>query len=269
MAGRVSPSLFVLGVRVDRLSMAEVVGRVEPWIAEAQARRERGLPVRTRQVVTLNPEMVMAAQRDEALRELINGAELVLADGVGIVLAARLRGVHRLARLTGVETMQALAAHAAAGGWRMYLLGARQGVAAEAAARLRARHEGLQIAGAHAGSPQPEEDEASAQRIRAGATDLLFVAYGAPAQERWIARNREVLGAAVAIGVGGTLDFLAGLVPRAPGLLRRIGLEWAYRLWREPWRWRRMLALPRFALAAVGEALRLGRALDVADRHDE
>jgi N-acetylglucosaminyldiphosphoundecaprenol N-acetyl-beta-D-mannosaminyltransferase len=249
----------VLGVRVDRLTLAEVLDLTERWVAEARARRARGAPIRTRQVVTLNPEMVMAARRDDALRAVLNGADLVLADGVGVVLAARLRGVRGIVRLTGVETVGALAERAAARGWRLFLLGAPPGVAAEAAVRLRAEHVGLLVVGTHAGSPLPAEDGASAERIREGATDVLCVAYGAPAQEWWIDRNREALGATVAIGVGGTLDFLAGQVPRAPAALRRMGLEWAFRLWRQPWRWRRMLALPHFALAVAGETLRLRR----------
>jgi N-acetylglucosaminyldiphosphoundecaprenol N-acetyl-beta-D-mannosaminyltransferase len=248
--------------------MDDVLDLTERWVAEARAWRHDGEPVRTRQVVTLNPEMVMAAQHDAALRTLINGADLVLADGVGIVLAARLRGVRGITRLTGVETVRALAERAARRGWPLFLLGARPGVAAEAAAQLCAVYGALLIAGTHAGSPLPDDDADSAGLIRAATTDILCVAFGAPAQERWIGRNREALDAAIAIGVGGTFDFLAGRVPRAPAPLRRMGLEWAYRLWREPWRWRRMLALPRFALAVVAEALRQGWLRSAASHPD-
>jgi N-acetylglucosaminyldiphosphoundecaprenol N-acetyl-beta-D-mannosaminyltransferase len=251
-------SLCVLGVRVDCVSMDDVLGLTARWVAEARAERELGRPVRTRHVVTLNPEIVMAARREADLRALIDAADLVLADGVGVVLAARLRRVRGLTRVTGVDTVRALAARAAPAGWRMYLLGGRPGVAAEAAAHLEAQHVGLRIGGTHAGSPAPDADTETTALIRAKAADIVCVAYGAPAQERWIARNQRAVGAAVAIGVGGTLDYLAGRIPRAPAPLRRVGLEWAYRLWREPWRWRRMLALPRFAVAVVGEALRLG-----------
>jgi N-acetylglucosaminyldiphosphoundecaprenol N-acetyl-beta-D-mannosaminyltransferase len=251
--------LSILGVRVDRLALHDLLRLISQWVAEAHTQRACGEPVRTRQIVTLNPEIVMAARRDANLRALINGADLVLADGVGIVLAARLRGVRGLVRLTGVDTVRALAACASATGWRLYLLGAQPGVAAQAAEALVARHPGLQIAGTHAGAPSPELDDETTHRVRATNADIVCVAYGAPAQERWIARNAGALGAAVAVGVGGTFDFLAGRVPRAPVALQRVGLEWAYRLWREPWRWRRMLALPRFALAAACEALRTSR----------
>jgi N-acetylglucosaminyldiphosphoundecaprenol N-acetyl-beta-D-mannosaminyltransferase len=235
---------------------------VARWVADARALRANGQAVRTRHIVTLNPEMTMAARHDADLRALINRADLVLADGVGIVLAARLRGVRDLSRFTGVDLIEALAERAAIDAWRIFLLGACLGVADDAADRLHKRFPSLQVAGTHAGSPGTEEDAEGSGRVRAANADIVCVAYGAPAQEWWIERNRGALGAAVAIGVGGAFDFLAGQVPRAPEPLRRMGLEWAYRLWREPWRWRRMLALPRFALAAVEEALRLGRLRD-------
>ena len=102
-------------------------------------------------------------------------------------------------------------------------------------------------------NPEPGPYYESLQTVRASGADVLFVAYGAPAQEQWLTRNREALGAAVGMGVGGAFDVLAGRVPRAPGWLRRLGLEWAWRLAREPWRWRRMLALPRFAALVLAE----------------
>jgi N-acetylglucosaminyldiphosphoundecaprenol N-acetyl-beta-D-mannosaminyltransferase len=258
LSGRTQSRLSVLGVRVDRLSLHDVLRLTALWVAEARAQRARGEDVRTRQIVTLNPEIVIAARRDPDLRALIGGADLVLVDGVGIVLAARLRRVRGLVRLTGADTVEALAACAASTGWRLYLLGARPGVADRAGQALAARHPGLQVGGTYAGSSLTTADAETARRIRDTAADIVCVAYGAPAQECWIARNREALGAAVAVGVGGTFDYLAGRVPRAPATLRRAGLEWAYRLWREPWRWRRMLALPRFALMALAGALPLG-----------
>ena len=254
------PDLSVLGLRVGRVSAADMLRLTAQWVAEARVQRARGGAVRTRQIVTLNPEMVMAARRDSELLALINRADLVLADGMGITLAARLRGVRDLARLPGVEAVQVLAACAAASGWRLYLLGAQPGVAASAGAALMARHPGLLIAGSHAGSPAPEDDTETVHLIRDAKADIVCVAYGAATQERWIARNRGTLGAAVAVGVGGTFDFLAERVPRAPAPVRRMGMEWAYRLWRQPRRWRRMLALPRFALLAVLEALGATRA---------
>jgi N-acetylglucosaminyldiphosphoundecaprenol N-acetyl-beta-D-mannosaminyltransferase len=119
-------------------------------------------------------------------------------------------------------------------------------VAERAAAVLTRRHLGLEIAGTYAGSPDPAEENEIVARVRAAAPDFLFVAYGAPRQDLWIHRNLHRLGVPVCMGVGGTLDFIAGVTPRAPRWMRRHGLEWLYRLYLQPWRWRRMLALPRF-----------------------
>jgi N-acetylglucosaminyldiphosphoundecaprenol N-acetyl-beta-D-mannosaminyltransferase len=139
-----------------------------------------------------------------------------------------------------------IAERAAQSGWRLYLLGGALGVADRAAAILQARYPGLVVAGAFPGSPAPDEENDIVERIRAARPDMLFVAFGAPAQDLWIARNQPRLQVPVAMGVGGSLDFVAGVTRRAPEWVQRIGLEWLYRLIREPWRWRRQLELPRF-----------------------
>ena len=133
-----------------------------------------------------------------------------------------------------------LAALAAARGYRLFLLGAAPGVAERAAAAYTAANPGLIVAGTYAGSPAPDEEDAIIARVRAASPHILLVAYGAPAQDKWIARNLERLGVPVAMGVGGVLDYVAGVVPYAPAWLRRIGLEWLYRLVRQPWRRRRV-----------------------------
>jgi len=119
-------------------------------------------------------------------------------------------------------------------------------VAERAAQRLTQKYPNLQIVGTYAGSPRPEEEDEIVGLVRAAHPDALFVAYGAPAQDLWIARNLHRLGVPVCMGVGGTFDFIAGVVPRAPDWVQRLGLEWSYRLLRQPWRWRRQLALARF-----------------------
>lgn len=243
----------VLGVRVDAVTMAQTLAHISAWVEEARQRASASSAPRTRHVVTLNPEMVMAAQVDMALRNLINTADLVVPDGVGILWASRWRGRRMPERVTGADCVVALANLASRCGWRLFLLGAAPGIAGEAARRLCARFPGLSIAGTFAGSPDPSQDAHTTGLIRASAADVVCVAYGTPHQEQWIARNRDRLGAAVAIGVGGTLDFLAGRIPRAPAWMRRMGIEWAFRLWHEPWRWRRMLALPQFVIAVWRE----------------
>ena len=197
--------------------------------------------------------MAMAAQRDAGLREVIRAADLVLPDGIGIVWALRLRGAAVPERVTGVDLLNAFAALAAGRGYRVFLLGGAPGVAEAAGKTLAARHTGLVIAGTYDGSPADAAAPSILRRINASGADAVFVAFGVPEQERWIASHRHHLGALVAIGVGGAFDFLAGQVPRAPRWMRRLGLEWLYRLARQPWRWRRMRALPRFALATLRE----------------
>ena len=157
------------------------------------------------------------------------------------------------ARVTGADGLSQIAQRAAETGWRIFFLGAAPGVAARAADALQASYPGLQIAGTLSGSPAPAEEDELVQQINASGADLLFVAFGAPTQDQWIARNSTRLDVAMAMGVGGAFDFLAGEVPRAPYGMRRLGLEWLFRLLRQPWRWRRMLRLPRFVLAVLRE----------------
>lgn len=240
----------VLGIPVDVHAREAVVERIASTIIAAR-NRQPGVEDGVRQVVTLNPEIAMRARTDARLYAILGRAWLVVPDGIGIVLALRLAGLRVPGRVTGADLLDAVTARAARDGWRLYLLGARAGVAEEAAERLAQRHPGATFVGAFAGAPEVAGDAEACARVAAARPDVLFVAYGAPAQEMWIARNQARIGVAVAIGVGGAFDFAAGRVPRAPRVLRRVGLEWAYRLWREPWRWRRMLALPRFAAAVV------------------
>lgn len=245
-------SLFLLGVRVDDVTFEEALDLIESFIAAGGPHA----------VVTPNPEIVMAAQRDVEFRAALNASALAIPDGVGLLLGARLLG-HRLRQhVRGTDLVYRLAELSAARGYRLFLLGAADGVAAAAAEALRRRYPGLQVAGAAPGSPRPEEDAAVRSLVAsAGRVDVLLVAYGAPAQEKWLARNLAPLGVPVGMGVGGVFNFIAGRSPRAPLWVRRLELEWLHRLVTEPWRWRRQLALPRFALAVLAEAARrrLGR----------
>jgi N-acetylglucosaminyldiphosphoundecaprenol N-acetyl-beta-D-mannosaminyltransferase len=144
-----------------------------------------------------------------------------------------------------------LAAEAAARQWRVFFLGAAPGVAERAAAILKAQYPNLIVAGTWAGSPDPKEDDVAIARIQESEPHLVLVAYGAPAQDKWIARNRDRLNGAVWMGVGGAFDFITSEAVRAPKWIQRLGLEWLHRLVQQPWRWRRMLALPRFVWAIL------------------
>ncbi|GIV98514.1 MAG: WecB/TagA/CpsF family glycosyl transferase [Herpetosiphonaceae bacterium] len=237
----------VLGIAVDDVTLDEAVEQVATFI-------ERGYP---HQVLTLNPEFVMRARRNRAFRATLQTGDLVVPDGAGIMLAARLQGRPLRGRVPGVDLVEALAAEGARRGWRFFLLGAGPGVAERTARILQARYPGLIIASTFAGSPRPEDEERICAIIRSAQPDILLVAYGAPAQDLWIKRNQLRIGVPVAIGVGGTFDYLSGVVPRAPHWMRQLGLEWLYRLMRQPWRWRRMLVLPLFFILAAGEALKI------------
>lgn len=201
-------------------------------------------------VATVNPEFVMRAQRDSAFARVLASASLCLPDGTGVVWAARRQGCQLAGPVAGVDLVGPLAAMCARRGFRLFLLGAAPGVADELAHTLRAANPGLDVR-AHSGSPAMPGDEDALRLIHEHGTQVLLVAYGAPAQELWIDRLRNRLGVAVAIGVGGAFDYLTGRVPRAPRWMRNAGLEWLHRLVRQPWRVRRMAVLPVYALKVL------------------
>jgi len=234
-------SIRVLGVRVDAVDTEETLERIEELL------RSGGHHL----VATVNPEFVMRARRDPEFHRVLESAGLCLPDGWGVTWAARRQGQPLPERVTGVDLIPALAARAADRGWRLFFLGAGPGVAEVAAEQLRMRFPSLIVAGCHSGEAGPLGDEVSLGMIAEAHPDIVLVAYGAPLQELWIVRNLERLQAGVGIGVGGAFDYLSGKVPRAPAWLRRLGLEWLYRLARPPWRARRMAVLPVFALEVL------------------
>jgi len=234
-------SVSILGVRVHRLTPEEVIDRLMD-LTQGGGKHH---------VVTVNPEFVMVAQRNREFMDVLNRAALSLPDGVGILHASRLFGSPIKERIAGADTVERICAAAAGRGLSVYLLGAADGVAETTAEILSARYPGLRVAGTYSGSPAPAEEEDIRGRVNAASPDFLFVAYGAPGQDLWIARNLERLDVSVAMGVGGTFDFISGRAVRAPEWIRAAGLEWLHRLYREPSRWRRMLALPKFALRCV------------------
>lgn len=233
----------MLGVRVDCLDMDAALTRIEHFVEEG------GMHL----VATVNPEFVMRAQDDRDFSRVLESAELCLADGTGVVWAARREGCRLHGPVAGVDLVQPLATLCARRGFRLFLLGAAPGVADELAGRLRSANPALQVQ-AHSGSPAAADDAETLARIHAHATQILLVAYGAPGQELWIDRLRNRLGVAVAIGVGGAFDYLTGRVPRAPEWMRSAGLEWLHRLVRQPWRIRRMAVLPTYALKVLTTA---------------
>ena len=233
----------ILGVRVDALTYADLLARIAAFIAE-------GTP---HQIATVNPEFVMEARRNPTFAAVLAQTDLCLADGVGLLWAARRMGQPLPERVTGSDGVPLIAQRAAERGWGLYLLGAGPGVAQRTGEILQGRYPGLRVVGAYAGTPADADAPEIIARIRETRPDILFVAYGAPKQDLWIGKHREALGVPVMMGVGGSFDFIAGVQKRAPRWVQRVNLEWFYRLVTQPWRWRRQLALPRFAWAVVKE----------------
>ena len=201
-------------------------------------------------VATVNPEFVMRARKDREFARVLDGAALCLPDGTGVVWAARRQGCEVREPVAGVDLVGPLAAMCSRRGFRLFLLGAAPGVAADLAASLRDANPGLEVA-AHAGSPDSSDDVETVHRIHDHRAQVLLVAYGAPAQELWFDRLQGRLDVSVAIGVGGAFDYLTGRVPRAPAWMRRAGMEWLGRLVRQPWRVRRMAVLPVYAIKVL------------------
>ena len=225
------PTAQILGVNVHAVTYEQTVALIERFI-------ESGQP---HQLCTVNPEFVLTAQADADFKAIINGAALALPDGIGLLKAATFLGETSLPeRVAGSDLVATLAELSHQKGYRIYFLGAMPGVAEQAIEQLRTRYPKLQVAGSFAGSPALAENEALVQRILPTRPDILLVAYGAPQQDKWIARNLARLQIPVCMGVGGSFDFLAGVAPRAPVWMQRLQLEWLHRLITQPKRWRRI-----------------------------
>lgn len=220
----------ILGVPIDAVSMKTALSMLRAFCRSETAHH----------VMTPNPEMLVRASMDQAFRAVLQRSALNLPDGVGILWAARFVGSSLPERVTGVDVLQALCSLPDPP--PIFLLGAAKGIAERCAQMLREASPNLRIVGTYAGSPSPDEEAKICERIRASGAQVLFVAFGAPAQDLWIDRVLPSLpGIRVAMGVGGAFDFIAGIRSRAPAWMRRIGLEWLWRLVQEPSRLGRIL----------------------------
>lgn len=250
-----------MGIAVDKLDMVGAVNRISGYIRQYKGAVARGAAMPSlAHVVTANSEIAMMAIDNPELAGILAKAAMVVADGIGLVLGARILGNPVPERVPGIDLAGQLMAVCAREGWRPYLLGAAPGVAEEAQNVLEQRYPGLQIAGLHHGYFTPEQAPAVVAAINTAKPDILLVALGAPRQEKWIDANRQSLQVPVAIGVGGSLDGWAGRVQRAPQWMQNAGLEWTYRLLRQPSRALRMTALPRFAGTVLLHRLLHGKA---------
>ncbi len=236
----------ILGIQFDDVTRQEAARRGAELLEEN----------RFHYVVTPNPEFLLAAEKDPEFRKILNGADLVLPDGIGVVYSAKILGRPLQERVPGIEFAADMLSCLSQRGGRLYLLGAKPGVAEEAGRRIVEQYPGILLCGTHDGYFKDEQEvllEAAAAR-----PDLLFVCLGAPKQEKWMARWGAHTGARLAIGLGGCLDVFAGNVERAPERWQKMGLEWAYRLKKEPKRIGRMARLPLVLVKAAGERVKGG-----------
>ncbi|MEY3297092.1 MAG: N-acetylglucosaminyldiphosphoundecaprenol N-acetyl-beta-D-mannosaminyltransferase [Cyanobacteriota bacterium] len=246
---------MVLANRSDAIKTLKVMGlpvhvgtNYADWLL-AQYRAGRGS-----HVVTLNAEMAMQADRNPTLRQIITGADLIIPDGAGVVLYFRVKG-KRIERTPGIElaaqVLQRLDPQETA-----FFYGGAPGITDHAALYWQRHAPALQIVGTQHGFLSPEDQAAFLQRLETLQPSVIFVGLGVPRQEMWIRDHRHLCPNSIWIGVGGSFDIWAGVKTRAPEWMCRHNLEWLYRLYQEPWRWRRMLALPKFAWRSLTYASR-------------
>lgn len=231
--------LIILGVPIDNLDMNETLDCIDSFVAKGRANGT------SHQIATINADFVVNALHDTELRRILQEVNLATPDGTPLVWGARMLGMPLGGRVTGADMVPALAERAAQRGYSLYLLGAQPGVAAHAADILQQWHPGLRIAGVASPtlSPDLDIDQATLDDIRAAKPDVLLVAFGNPKQEKWISKYAHELSVPVCIGIGGTLDLIAGKTRRAPEWMQHAGLEWSFRLLQEPCRlWRRYVA---------------------------
>ncbi|MBM7566625.1 WecB/TagA/CpsF family glycosyltransferase [Paenibacillus sacheonensis] len=241
-------SVKILGVPFSRLTLSDTVkllqGKLEGERAEGA---QRGLF----HLITANPEIVMAANQQPRLREIVDAADLITPDGIGVVLAAKWQGTHIPERVTGYDLLIGLFEGAAVRGFSLYVVGADEETNAKAVDIIKDKYAGVNVVGRHNGYFKGNQETALVADIGRKQPDLLIVALGAPNAEKFIYKHKNSLNAKVAFGVGGSLDVIAGKVKRAPVIWQKLNVEWLYRLLKQPSRWRRQLVLPKFALTIL------------------
>lgn len=237
------PTVPIFGIRVSKVDMPATVA----YLTEVVSSR---IP---HQVITANPIMVMAALEDPAYMNIMKSAELVVPDGTGVVWAANYCNEPVAERVAGYDLLHELMRQGERYRWKVFLLGSTPEVIRETAERLQLQYPGVIIVGYHDGYFGLEEDEKIIADIVKANPDILFVARGADSQEPWIAKYKSKLGVPIMMGVGGSFDVISGKSKRAPKAFQKMRMEWLYRLLREPTRYKRMLALPKFALKVVRE----------------
>lgn len=236
----------ILNVKIDNIYLAEVIENIELYLKSDKQHY----------IVTTNPEFIMTAQKDDEFRKILNNSDMSLSDGMGIKFAAPRFGWKLKQRITGVDLLLEIAKIAARDGKSIYLLGARENIPATTAFRLMEKFPNLKIVGAEKGYRSWHrrfKDEKLISMINRRKPDIIFVAFGHGKQEKWIAKNLTNLPSVkIAMGVGGSFDYISGYVERAPSIIRKFGLEWLYRLIKQPWRLPRIVtAVIKFSFAVI------------------
>lgn len=234
-------TINILGVYIDRLTHKEALDKLTGFLTTEN----------TDLVFTPNSEIIQAAYKDEVFKNRLNSASLNTADGIGVVYASKILGKPLAERVAGFDLMCAFMGVCAEKGARVFLFGSKEGVAKEAADELLRCHPSLNICGMRNGYFTDKDNESIVSEMNAANPDVILVCLGAPKQENWIYDHAPKLNAKIMMGCGGSLDVLAGRVERAPEKWQKLGLEWAYRLKKEPKRFWRMTALPKFGLTVL------------------
>ena len=233
-----SDKVDILGVQVDSVTMAQAVAQVESYMDE----KKNVL------IATANAEMIMRATHDSELKEILNAAALVVPDGAGTVWAAHHLGYEMPERVAGYDLAQNLMAEASQRGQKVFFFGSAPGVAEKAKAKAEQLYPGIEICGVRNGYFKEADEPAIIEEIKAAKPDILLAALGVPKQEKWLWKYKDELGVPVSIGVGGTLDVMAGVMKRAPRWMQKAKLEWLFRGMLQPKRAGRLMALPKFVL---------------------
>lgn len=222
------------GVKVDNVTLKEALEKVKEFLSSSQPHL----------IVTPNPEMIVAAQSDQELKQILNNADLRVPDGISMVVVSRILGNPLKERVTGIDLMLKITEMSAQQGFKIFLLGSKPGIVEDAAHTLISQYPNLLIAGTHHG--YFGDDSEVVQKIKNAKPDILFVGLGAGQQEKWLNCHLKDLNIPVSMVIGGSLDIISGRKKRAPQWIQALYIEWLYRLIAEPDRWKRQLALPRF-----------------------
>lgn len=242
-------TIKILGVEIDKLTQAEVVKKIDGFLKQDELKT----------IYTPNTEIVMEAKKDESLKNILNGGSIVIPDGIGLIYAAKIKKKNLPERVTGCDISFEMLDLAQREGYSIFLLGGKEGVAKEAGENLKKDYPNIKLAGvqngyfkgAHIGYSNHEEEKVIIETINNSGADILFVGLGAPKQEVWINENKGRLNCKVVIGNGGTVDILAGRIERAPEFFQKLGLEWLYRLVKDPKRIKRQMVIPLFILTIL------------------